>query len=138
MRKSIKYLLPVVAIIIIIGLVLARVVTMESTPVEPEISITAAEASEHIGTVAEVCGEVVSADYLPLVGGNPTFLNFGEPHPNQHFTVVIWGENRHLWQTPPEEAYLNKEICASGEIQLHEGTPQIVVVRLDQIELIRQ
>lgn len=137
-RKSIKYLLPIVAAILIIGLVLARVVSVESPPAEPEITITASEASDHIGKVAEVCGEVASADFIPQIGGDPTFINFGEPHPNQIFTVVIWGENRHLWQTPPEQAYQNREICVSGQIRLHEGTPQIVVERLGQIELVRQ
>jgi len=135
-RKSIKYLFPLVAVILIVGLVLSRVVSMDSAPAEPEITISASEASDHIGTVAEVCGEVASADFISQVGGEPTFINFGEPHPNQIFTVVIWGENRHLWQTPPQEAYQNREICVHGQIRLHEGIPQIVAERPEQIKVV--
>jgi len=134
-RKSIPYLLPIVAAVLIIGLILSRVVDSDSsTPPEPEITITVDEAANHIGDVAEVCGEVSSADYLPQIGGEPTFINFGRPHPNQVFTAVIWGEHRHLWQTPPDELFEGREICVSGEVRMHEGTPQIVVERRDQIK----
>lgn len=134
-RKSIPYLLPIVAAVLIIGLILSRVVDTDSgTPPEPEITISVDEAANHIGDVAEVCGEVASADFLPQIGGDPTFINFGRPHPNQVFTAVIWGEHRHLWQTPPDQLFEGQEICVSGEIRMHEGTPQIVVERRDQIK----
>ncbi len=132
-RKSLSYLLPIMAIVLIIGLILSRIYSPEPSPPTPEITISADEASEYAGTVAEVCGRVESANYLPQVGGQPTFLNFGQPHPNQLFTAVIWGDKRRLWRTPPEEAYLHQNICVSGRIQMHEGTPQIEVEYREQI-----
>jgi len=39
-------------------------------------------------------GRVVAATFAPSIGGEPTWLNFGAPHPNQDFDVVIWGRNR--------------------------------------------
>ena len=135
-RKSIPILLPVVAGILILGLILSRVINPDpSGPPEPEITITAYDAADHPGTVADVCGTIVSADYRPDVGGQPTFLNFEKPHPNQVFTAVIWGANRGKWRTPPEQAYLNRRICVTGRIQMHDGTPQVEIEFREQIRV---
>lgn len=134
-RKRLKYIFPVLIGIIVLGLVLSRIYQPDSPPPEPEVRISADEASDYIGTAAEVCGEVASADYLTKIGGEPTFINFGRSHPNQFFTAVIWGSDRGKWTRPPEKRYMNREICVSGMIELHEGTPQIVVENPGQIEL---
>lgn len=120
-------MIPVVAVVLIAGLILSRVLDTKTTDGETEISIPAEEAVNHAGTVAEVCGRVASADYLPEENGQPTFLNFGKPYPNQVFTAVIFGEDRPQFSSPPEERYLHRSICVSGTIRIHEGIPQIVV-----------
>lgn len=89
----------------IAGLVLSRIYQPESSPPEPEVRITAAEAGDHIGTPAEVCGKVASVNYLKQVGGEPTFINLGRSYPNQTFTAVIWGDDRAKWTNPPEQQY---------------------------------
>lgn len=114
---------------------MARVIDMDSSPPEPEITISTAEAENHVGTPAEVCGQVASADYLPNVNGQPTFLNLDEAYPNQVFTAVIFGDNRPQFSSPPEQMYLNRNICVSGTIRMHEGIPQIVVSNPGQIAL---
>lgn len=134
-RKRLKYIFPVLILIIVVGLILSRVYQPDSTPPEPEVRINAAEASDYIGTAAEVCGEVASADYVPQLGGEPTFLNLGRAHPNQFFTAVIWSSDRAKWSRPPDQHYANREICVSGMIEIHEGTPQIIVESPDQIEV---
>ena len=134
-RKSIPWLLPLVVAILVIGLVLSRVIGTESdsVPPEPEIFISADEASNNIGAAAEVCGEVVSSDFLPRVNGEPTFLNFGDPYPNQVFTAVIFGDDRNQFVIPPEDAYINQEICVSGIIRMHDNDPQIVISNPEQV-----
>lgn len=134
-RKRLKYIFPVLIAIMIAGLVLSRVVQPDSSLPEPEVRINAAEASDHIGMAAEVCGEVASADYLPRVGGKPTFLNLGRAHPNQPFTAVIWGDDRRKWTEPPEQRYMNHGICVRGRIETYEGTPQIIVESPGQIDI---
>lgn len=119
----------------IAGLILSRVHRLDSTPPEPEIRIDAEEATNYIGTVAEVCGEVATARYIPQIGGEPTFLNLGSPDPDQFFTAVIWGKSRNKWKTPPEQMYSNKKLCISGMIEDHEGTPQIIVEYPQQIKI---
>jgi DNA/RNA endonuclease YhcR with UshA esterase domain len=88
--------------------------------------LTAAEAKEHFGDNATVCGEVVSTRYAASSKGQPTFLNLDKPYPNQMFTVVIWGSNRSKFKTP-EEDYKDKKICITGKITAYDGLPEIIV-----------
>lgn len=92
---------------------------------DPEVPI--AEAGQHVGEVARVCGHVASAAHFAAVGGKPTFLNLDRPYPDQLFTVVIWGSNRSRFDTPPEQLFDGKSICVTGRIDTYRGKPQIVV-----------
>lgn len=134
-REYLKYFFPVLIIIVIAGFLLSRVDQPDSGFPTPEVRIKAEKANAYIGKVAEVCGKVESADYLPQINGEPTFLNLGRPYPNQHFTAVIWGSDRIRWNTSPDQQYENRNICVSGRIELYEGTPQIIVETPRQIEI---
>lgn len=133
-RTHLKYLFPALIVIMIAGLLLSRMDQPDSVPSDPEICIKANEAIDYIGKAAEVCGKVMSADYLPQIKGEPTFVNLGRPYPNQHFTAVIWGSDRVRWNTPPDQQYENQRICVSGRVELHEGTPQIIVESPSQVK----
>lgn len=100
---------------------------------EEAVTISAADASRHVGEYAEVCGQVASAAYLASVGGQPTFLNIERPYPDQVFTVVIWGSSRKQFDGRPENLFDGKSICVTGRIAMHQGTPQIVVDDPEQI-----
>lgn len=96
-------------------------------------TLTAAQAAEHVGKVATVCGEVASATYAARSRGRPTFLNLDEPYPDHIFTIVIWGENRGRFREAPELLYRDRRICVTGEIEIYRGTPQIEVEEPGQI-----
>jgi hypothetical protein len=163
-RKRLSVLLPAIILIMIAGLILSRVYRPEHAPapprttstdvpersasspapdqapapaqaLQPEIRIESTEAERHAGRIAEVCGLVTGAEYVVSVGGEPTFLNFGDPYPGHHFTVVIWGENLGRWNAPPHQLYLNRRICVTGTIRMHRGKPQIVAEHPGQIRL---
>lgn len=51
--------------------------------------ITAAEAKDHIGDRATVCGKVASTHYAKSSKGEPTFLNLDKPYPKEIFTILI-------------------------------------------------
>jgi hypothetical protein len=89
--------------------------------------ISPAEASGHVGERAVVCGRVASATHAPSIGGEPTWLNFGAPHPEQDFDVVVWGRDRGAFSTPPEIAYAHRDVCVAGRIIEHQGIPRIEV-----------
>ncbi len=99
--------------------------------------LTAAEAKDHIGEKATVCGKVASTRYAASSRGRPTFLNLDKPYPNQIFTVVIWGETRGKFGEP-EEKYRDKRVCVTGKITNYRGVPEIIASEPGQIELQKQ
>jgi DNA/RNA endonuclease YhcR with UshA esterase domain len=108
---------------LLLGLLLAVIL---ATPAAAQKKLTAAEAKDHVGETATVCGSVVSTRYAASTKGQPTFLNLDKPYPNQVFTVLIWGENRSKFGAPESE-YKGKQICVTGKIAVYKGAPEIVV-----------
>ncbi len=95
--------------------------------------IPASEAYKYVGKNKTVSGTVVAARYAAESRGQPTFLNFEKPHPNQVFGVVIWGSDRSKFETPPESAFRGRQLHVTGLIEEYEGKPQIVVTDPGQI-----
>lgn len=114
--------------------VLVGVLLSTSVSAQDKLTLTAAQAKEHFGQNATVCGKVVSTSYADSSKGRPTFLNLDKQYPHQIFTVVIWGENRTKF-AKPEEDYKGKRICVSGKITAHAGKPEIVVSDPKQIKV---
>ena len=95
-------------------------------------TLTAAQAQQHIGKDATVCGVVANAKYASSTRGSPTFLNLDRPYPSHVFTAVIWGDDRDAFDYEPESLD-GQRICVSGEISSYRGKAEIVVVDPDQI-----
>src|SRR5271165_4243342 len=96
--------------------------------------LTPAEAKNHIGERAVVCGNVVSTHYSAKTKGEPTFLNLDEPYPKQIFTILIWGSDRPKFGDP-EAKYGNKRVCVTGLIKDYKGVPEVIVEQPSQIEI---
>ena len=114
-----------------LGCLLAAAVAYAADPLEP------AEAANHIGEEATVCGDVTGTKFSDHRKRQPTFIDFGPPHPNQLFTALIWGENRDKFDYPPE-SLLGKTVCVSGTITEHKGRPEIKVSEPSQIRVISE
>src|ERR1019366_6139003 len=99
-----------------------------------QTSISAAEAKNHVGEKATVCGEVAGTHYATRSRGNPTFINLKKPYPNQIFTVLIWGSDRPKFGDP-EEAYRSKRICVTGKLSDYKGVPEIVAYEPSQVKI---
>jgi len=97
-------------------------------------TLTASEAKAHIGSTTTVCGKVVTPRYATSTRGQPTFLNFDKPYPNQEFTVVIWGSDRTKFGAP-ELVYSNQIICVTGKIEEYRGGAEIVASNPSQISV---
>jgi micrococcal nuclease len=115
-------------------LVIAFVIVLWAALGHAQTSISAAEAKNHIGEKATVCGEVASTHYAARSRGNPTFINLDKPYPNQIFTVLIWGSDRPKFGDP-EEAYQSKHICVTGKITDYKGASEIVAYEPSQIKI---
>jgi hypothetical protein len=91
--------------------------------------IEAAAARQRINEDAKVCGFVAQTRYAESATGQPTFLNFDKPYPDEVFSAVIWGgaAERAKFQEPPEVLYVRRNVCVTGRIELYEGKPHIVV-----------
>lgn len=98
------------------------------------VHLTAAEAKNHIGEKATVCGNVVSTHYAARTKGSPTFLNLDEPYPKQIFTILIWGSDRSKFGDPKAK-YSNKKVCVTGLIKDYKGVPEVIAEQPSQIEI---
>jgi len=103
-------------------------------PLEAEKKLSPAEAKDHFGETATVCGEVVSTRFAASTKGRPTFLNLDKPYPQQIFTIVIWGSNRAKFGTPETE-FKGKRVCVTGRISEYRGAPEIVADDPKQIRI---
>jgi micrococcal nuclease len=89
-------------------------------------TLTAAQARDHIGENATICGAVASATFAAHTQGTPTFLNLDQPYPTHIFTVMIWGNDRPKF-SKPEVIYKGKRLCITGIIKNFRGRPEVVV-----------
>jgi len=97
-------------------------------------TITAAEAKDHVGEHATVCGQVASTHFAARSRGTPTFLNLDKPYPNQIFTIVIWGSDRPKFGDP-EQTYQGKRVCVIGTISSFRGVAEVVARDPGQIRI---
>jgi hypothetical protein len=116
------------------ALVIPFAVVLWSALCHAQTSISAADAKNHVGERATVCGEVASTHYAARSRGNPTFINLDKPYPTQIFTVLIWGSDRPKFGDP-EEAYRSTRICVTGKISDYKGAPEIVAYEPSQIKV---
>jgi hypothetical protein len=114
--------------LLVLGGLLAAAAIHAADPLDP------ADAIDHIGEEATVCGEVTGAKFSSHRKRKPTFIDFGPPHPNHVFTALIWGEFRDKFDYMPE-SLLGKTICVSGTITEHKGRPEIKVSEPSQIRV---
>ena len=98
---------------------------ISTTQNDTQSKISSKNASVYINEILTVCGPVVDSRYASASKGQPTFLNFDYPYPNHTFTIVIWGQNRTNFSSPPEKMYMSKNVCIDGYIDSYKGKPQI-------------
>ena len=96
--------------------------------------LTAAEAKNHLGETATVCGRVVRIYFAHKAKGLPALMNIDMPYPQQIFTIVIWGTDRTKFGNL-ERTYRDKIICVSGKITSHHEIPEIVITTPGQIRI---
>jgi hypothetical protein len=113
-------------------LCIALVLSATRMPALAADTLTAQDAAAHVGETATVCGTVMSANYAAKSKGQPTFLNFDRPYPNQIFTVMIWGSDRAKFGEP-ENNLVGKKVCATGSITSYRGKPEIIATNPKQL-----
>lgn len=93
-------------------------------------TFSAADAKNHIGEQATVCGRIAGQRTATGSRGEPTFINLDAAYPDQIFTILIWGEDRSNVGPLPADG---ERVCATGRIQEYRGVPEIVVKNKTQL-----
>ena len=101
-------------------------------PVAGDVSAAVAwqDAANYAGQTVTVDGRVVDTYRSAKV----IFLNFSPDR--DEFKVVIFADDWDKWPQSPDELYYGKNVRVTGEIELYQGAPEVVVESPDQIELI--
>jgi DNA/RNA endonuclease YhcR with UshA esterase domain len=100
------------------------------------LEIRASEAAQHSGKFATVTGKVSSVKTINI--GKPNelhFLNFGRPHPQQDFTVVIKGRHKNRFR--PVRDYKNQMVKVTGRIGMYKGKPQIRLKAANRLKILK-
>ena len=99
--------------------------------------VSSAEAYKYVGDTITVCGKVFGGRYLDYANKQPTLINMGGKFPDQEITIYISGENRRKFGYKPEEMLSDKQVCATGRIELYNNKPQLVVTEPFHIKIIQ-
>jgi hypothetical protein len=97
-----------------------------------QTTIAAKDAATHLNENVIVCDEIYGGKYLS--GADITLLDVGGSHPNEQLTLVIKGDDRKKFKTPPEEAFKEKKVCITGQIVDYKGKPEIIITDPAQIK----
>ena len=87
-------------------------------------TITAAQAREHDGQTATVCGVAQNEHTAATTRGKPTFIDLDSAFPYQIFSILVWDQDRaNVGELPRVGAH----VCVTGVINYYHGVPRIVV-----------
>jgi hypothetical protein len=99
--------------------------------------LSAAEAKQHVGESATVCGKVVAArisKYSVGRRGKPITFDLDETAPKRVFMFISWSPDpKTVEQT--RDSYTGKNVCVSGTITRTGATPHMVVSDSSQIQV---
>jgi len=87
-------------------------------------TITAAQAREHDGETATVCGVAQNEHTAATTRGKPTFIDLDSSFPYQIFSILVWDEDR---PNVGELPHTGSKVCVTGLINYYHGVPRIVV-----------
>jgi hypothetical protein len=86
-------------------------------------TISAADAKNHIGEQATVCGLVAGKHVASRSQGTPTFVDLGKPYPSQSLTVLVWERDKGTVGSLPGSG----QLCITGRIVQYRGGAEIVL-----------
>ncbi|NTU72249.1 MAG: DNA-binding protein [Coriobacteriia bacterium] len=96
------------------------------------------QAASHAGEAVRVSGPVVSTHFASGSNGTPTFINLGKDYPDAgRFQAVVFGDARSAFPSPPESMYAGRNVIVSGQVQMYNGVPEIVVTSPSSIEIVQ-
>lgn len=98
-----------------------------------QTAIDAKDAAKHIGESVTIKDKVYGGKFL--AGPNLTLLDMGGAHPNELLTLLIKGDDRKKFPTPPEDMFKGKAVIVTGTVIDYKGKPEIIISEPTQIKL---
>ena len=90
-----------------------------------------------------MCGEIVDYYYATGDARKPTLLLFDQQAPREgqrrilkpekQFSVVVWREFSKAFPANIGAFYVGKMVCATGTVEVYEGSPVIIATTPDQL-----
>jgi hypothetical protein len=96
-------------------------------------TISAYDALYYTGEIVNVYGMVTEAWYSWKT--DEYILYFGARYPYQDFSVIITGKKARQFSRRPDRFFEGRYIWVTGLISLHNGQPEMVVMKKQQIHL---
>jgi hypothetical protein len=96
-------------------------------------TISSAEARQHIGQSATVCGNVTNIFF----GETTAFVSLDEVPQESRFRVLI-PEASGLSFGEVAKVYPNQNVCVTGKIEVNSGVPQVALTDVAQIKIQRK
>ena len=101
------------------------------------------EVGTHMGEEVTVCGKIVDYYYATGDSRKPTLLLFDQTAPREgqrrilkpenQFSVVVWRESSKAFPSNFGGSYVGKMVCATGVVEVYEGSPVIIATTPDQL-----
>jgi hypothetical protein len=96
-------------------------------------TVSAYDASRYIGEISRIYGKV--SDVFYSTETDEYTLYFGEPYPNQDFSVILSGKQARRYNRHPERYFTNRNIAVTGLISLWEDRPEMIIKKRSQVEI---
>lgn len=98
-----------------------------------QTTIATKDAARHLNERVTICDQVYGGKFLS--GSNLTLIDVGGNHPNELLTLIIKGDDRKKFKTPPEDALKGKKVCITGQLMDYKGKPEIEITDPEQINV---
>ncbi len=75
----------------------------------------------------------VSSTFVTKGEKKKVLINFGQPHPNESFTIVIEEADLSKFKYDPSEFLKDKKLQVKGKVKMYKDKPEMFVSSPDQI-----
>ena len=77
----------------------------------------------------------VSSTFVTKGDNKKVLINFGKPHPNESFTIVIEDADLSKFKYDPSEFLKDKTLTVKGKVKMYKDKPEMMVTSPDQITI---
>jgi hypothetical protein len=90
--------------------------------------------AKYEGKSITVCSKVMGI-YVSKNEKKVTYINFGNPYPDNTFTAVIFEKDLPNFKYNPAEYLKDKNVCITGIVKIYRGKPEIIITDEEQLKI---